>query len=933
MKDLTFRAALSLILAASLATPTGALAYSGLGSVTREERQVIGAGLELQKLGATDDSGRSQSAYILEYTPGMGTLPLVSCGETVWGKDRLGGLVDALESDGRTVQAAVNGDFYSMQTGVPMGVMISNGKLISSDDDPENPRFALGFTADGQAMIGLPQVKLTLERDGLEPLTVDYYNKYPTIWGSYLVASDFAATSMSTEESLELVLELEAPLTASGRVRGYVRDIIDGDCNSSIPAGCMILTVADASPKQEAFRSLAVGDSFELVTTCNPGWELVETAVGGGDLLLSGGELCDGIGDEAHETASNPRTAAGIRADGSVVFFAVDGRSSKSRGLKESELAEVMRELGCDDALNLDGGGSTTVMVKYAGDDDCVYINAPSDGSYRSISNGILLVSELASDGIPAVLTQREDSPLLLSYSGMTLTAEALDRAYMPTAALVTDLTLEAEAGTVDGSRFVAGSEAGSVHLKLSGRIGDETLTGDAFVEVTNQLDTLTVTPEFRRVKPGELAKIDLAATYKGRDVIVEPQSFYYTIDGEHIVPKPEDYPDAIIFCALGYIDKRGNFHSFAGVEGEVEIGVWYNQLVEYVTIKIGGGDDVLADLEDAAELGGFRVHTSEALSEVSLGLAREGYKSSGALELSYSFAASDFATLYEIKPTSETYISSGAASLSFWLAGDISGAMSAVVKTPDGRLYELPYHVTKDYSRQLGWRQLTAEIPAELSGKLLTLETALKAVDLGSGEHVIRLDRLAVSYGDEAPALSELGEHWAGETALKLYDMGVIGDEDLTEAPDGTKTYDLTASLTRGEFAKMLVRMLGLELDGYESGAIFESETDASLVPYIRCAIAHGLMKGYGESDGVTIFKASDPITREQVCTVLGVLLPEASANTLPFTDAASVSGWALPGVRACVHAGIVNGYSDATFRPSAVISRAEAITLLARV
>jgi exopolysaccharide biosynthesis protein len=71
----------------------------------------------------------------------------------------------------------------------------------------------------------------------------------------------------------------------------------------------------------------------------------------------------------------------------------VDGRSAKSVGLRTKEVAEMMRKLGADDALNLDGGGSSTLVAREPGEQDVTVQNVPSDGSQRLVDNGIGIFS------------------------------------------------------------------------------------------------------------------------------------------------------------------------------------------------------------------------------------------------------------------------------------------------------------------------------------------------------------------------------------------------------------------------------------------------------------------------------------------------------------------------------------------------------------
>lgn len=75
--------------------------------------------------------------------------------------------------------------------------------------------------------------------------------------------------------------------------------------------------------------------------------------------------------------ARHPRSAIGIRPDGSVLLLTVDGRQSQSAGMSLFELAKIMRWLGCSSAINLDGGGSTALWAKGYGENGVV--NHPSD--------------------------------------------------------------------------------------------------------------------------------------------------------------------------------------------------------------------------------------------------------------------------------------------------------------------------------------------------------------------------------------------------------------------------------------------------------------------------------------------------------------------------------------------------------------------------
>ena len=131
-------------------------------------------------------------------------------------------------------------------------------------------------------------------------------------------------------------------------------------------------------------------------------------AVGGDVWFVQDGQVV--ANSDSYYTQKNPRTAIGIKADGTVVIAVADGRQAPySSGYTLYELASKMVELGCEEALNLDGGGSTTYLAKYAGTDELALASSPADGEERSVSSSLLVVSNAEPTG---VFSSAEISPI-----------------------------------------------------------------------------------------------------------------------------------------------------------------------------------------------------------------------------------------------------------------------------------------------------------------------------------------------------------------------------------------------------------------------------------------------------------------------------------------------------------------------------------------
>ena len=117
-----------------------------------------------------------------------------------------------------------------------------------------------------------------------------------------------------------------------------------------------------------------------------------------GPLLIYKGQNQPMRNDLSFVNSRHNRTAVGIKADGTILLFTVDGRTKQSEGMTLDELIATLRWLGCQDALNLDGGGSTTMYVKgqpYNG-----IVNYPSDNlrfdhhGERAVSNVLMVVEK-----------------------------------------------------------------------------------------------------------------------------------------------------------------------------------------------------------------------------------------------------------------------------------------------------------------------------------------------------------------------------------------------------------------------------------------------------------------------------------------------------------------------------------------------------------
>jgi exopolysaccharide biosynthesis protein len=159
----------------------------------------------------------------------------------------------------------------------------------------------------------------------------------------------------------------------------------------------------DSIRKRNQAGSIVIDNGKLLIVKDDPANLKAERQLKGEDVISTGpvmilGGIDQPIPNDAFCKDRHPRTAIGKKADGTVVLFVVDGRAKESAGFSIPELQQIMRRLGCVDAINLDGGGSTTMYIKDQPFNGVV--NYPSDNKKwdhegeREVANAILLIKK-----------------------------------------------------------------------------------------------------------------------------------------------------------------------------------------------------------------------------------------------------------------------------------------------------------------------------------------------------------------------------------------------------------------------------------------------------------------------------------------------------------------------------------------------------------
>ncbi len=316
-----------------------------------------------------------------------------------WGMHNINALIDNVHSryDHFEIIAGVNGDFYDINnTGRPSSTYIRNFEVIHRG--ALNNRPIVGFKDNGEVVFGLP------EFDGYELLVyndegqlknrikVNSINKDPKNNDEISVYFDNYLSNLPTELNKVYIDSSETKITESeGNYFGKgVLNTTQVEENT-IPEHNFVIVGHEFNKDQLITETDYVVVQYRIIGA----FEGVRSALGSWNhQLVTNGVVNPILNTGSPSKDPAPRTAVGIKEDGTVFFIVIDGRN-KPMGMEGTtllETAEVMAFLGAKDAFNLDGGGSSTLALKNESEGGYSILNTPSDGRLRSVSNGVFFV-------------------------------------------------------------------------------------------------------------------------------------------------------------------------------------------------------------------------------------------------------------------------------------------------------------------------------------------------------------------------------------------------------------------------------------------------------------------------------------------------------------------------------------------------------------
>ncbi|MBZ0199733.1 MAG: phosphodiester glycosidase family protein, partial [Ignavibacteriaceae bacterium] len=296
---------------------------------------------------------------------------------------------------GHTVLGAINGDYFGISAPTNPYTFLSNSQIKDEEyvfgrthsrssfgyDINKKPFVEIiDFSGTVTASNGLSYEIAGVNRErGTDQLIV--YNKY------------FSSTTLTNQFGTEVRLNSIDPLVANSAIR-FIVEAKESSVGSMAVNGKYILSGNEAA-STFINTNISIGDTITLLMGSSPDRGKLSGLIGGGPRLIIDGQIppnfdgFEGFGG-THTNSRHPRTAVGFGLDSTKLYLlVVDGRQGLlSAGMTIKELAGYMKSIGCTDAVNLDGGGSSVLVARNQ------IASSPSDpGGERSVGNALIIVS------------------------------------------------------------------------------------------------------------------------------------------------------------------------------------------------------------------------------------------------------------------------------------------------------------------------------------------------------------------------------------------------------------------------------------------------------------------------------------------------------------------------------------------------------------
>ncbi len=430
----------------------------------------------------------------------------------------------------------------------------------------------------------------------------DLSNEHVGVQASYKDAQcETPGLSKMTDQAAAMNKKHTDPADKENYIENYavVAGVNGGafDTTSGMPSGAHVMNGEFGFRKQKADGRpwfAIFNDGTALCGKNNEDWDQavkdhdgVKEAIGGFQLVRENGQDIGYTSDSYLNDGRYSRCFVGVTAKNEVVFMVVDGSNAGgSAGANYKESLEIMDDAGCTYILCLDGGGSATYISRPAGSNDIQVTNRPSDGSERTVSNGLVMYTTTPPSDQFETAEVSAETYYVTPNSSVQLSAVGVSPAGTA-AEIPEDAKWTATLGSVtDEGLFVSNGETGDAEISLM--VGEK-VVGSTTIHVVYP-KTVAFARDEMTVPFGATVSLEAAAKYDLNDVTLKDDDLLFTVTDEEV----------------GKIS--GNQFT-AAEEGtqktETTITVSVNgvsNVTDTLKVKLGKGSEVIFDFEDGTE-------------------------------------------------------------------------------------------------------------------------------------------------------------------------------------------------------------------------------------------------------------------------------------------------------------------------------------------
>lgn len=672
--------------------------------------------------------------------------------------------------------AAVNADYFDMSTKTPaFGPSISEGSLNNAYHNdyytlgPQKYMGTLIVDEEGQASMDYYSVKMWVETDGQKAFDLSSYNKTPSsIRTPFVIDRTYYVNN--------------AALISKYQQVGLYTVLIEEDTVSYISGLNEVVEI----PK-DAYAIMISGDTFskyipyleegseivlQQVITLNN--EIVESVsdlqmgIGGGGLILKNGQAYQGQAHKVSGDKKEPRTiVANTYTPNEVLLITIDGRTNQSLGANHTDLIKILQELGAKDAMYLDGGGSTTMVVRNEGDMNLTLQNKPSGGSQRNVANGIGVFSTRPQGELAKIIIEPSRERIFVGES-VPLILKGVDENGNSVVLSSKDVSIQVAGvtGNFNGLNFTPESEGDALIMVTAGDV-----TGTAEIKVTKPtgliIEPATLQMDEQTTKQVQVYGVD----QEGYKVPITPEKIKWTSESGQVTAVGNS-----ITSTKRSVDRLNA--SYAGVTGKLNVVV---------------GETTVA-LESFEETTGKWAASSKAVEGKVEASKEIKYHGNQAIKMTYTFnkdANKQVAyTVFE-KPV---VIPEDARSLNMWIYANGQGdTLKVQVEDANGQVH---YLKLADSLSHKGWKYMSVNLPEDM--KLPAKMTKLYAYTSGNTQKrtsAIYIDHVSITRGQRDLAGTSTRLDYQFDPLYKTSLQAPVGNQYVVKVTGPTALIGLTHS------------------------------------------------------------------------------------------------------------------------------------------